>query len=80
MQKMNRYSSLGSQDALISGGEKASYGKAFGRAAWAFFYNYLFRLGFLDGGEGFIIAVSDSINKLFKYAKKKESLDAQLPR
>lgn len=76
MTKMNRYSSAGAQE-LFARGETASYGRALARGAWAFFYNYALRGGFLDGGQGFIIAVSDAINKFFKYAKLVELIDRQ---
>jgi len=71
MEKMNAYSSAGARE-MHDKGEGASYSKAFARGAWAFFYNYFFRLGLLDGGPGFIIAVSDATNKFFKYAKLTE--------
>jgi glycosyltransferase involved in cell wall biosynthesis len=69
MEKMNRYSSAGAEEAFAQGEGKSSYGKAFSRGAWAFFYNYVIRLGFLDMGPGLVIAVSDAVNKFFKYAK-----------
>lgn len=68
MEKMNRYSSAGARE-MYQKGQRASYGKAFSRGAWAFFYNYFVRKGFLDGGPGFLIAISDAVNKFFKYAK-----------
>ena len=68
MAKMDRYSSIGAKE-MFDNGEKASYGKALSRGAWAFFYNYVLRMGFRDGSPGFIIAVSDALNKFFKYAK-----------
>jgi glycosyltransferase involved in cell wall biosynthesis len=71
MEKMNNYSSAGAQDMLCSGA-KSNFCKAVSRAVWAFFYNYIIRLGFLDMGPGFIIAVSDAANKFFKYAKLAE--------
>ncbi len=68
MAKMDRYSSIGAKE-MYENGERASYAKALSRGAWAFLYNYIFRMGFRDGSPGFIIAVSDAINKFFKYAK-----------
>jgi glycosyltransferase involved in cell wall biosynthesis len=70
MKKMDTYSSAGAAE-LYQSGKKSSYGKAFFRAAWAFFYNYLIRRGILDGGPGLVIAVSDAVNKFFKYVKLK---------
>ncbi len=68
MQKMNRYSTAGAVE-MFTRKETSSYCKALSRGLWAFFYNYTIRLGFLDGNQGFIIAVSDAANKFFKYAK-----------
>lgn len=86
MEKMDRYSSAGATETFErEDGKASSYQKAFLRAAWAFFYNYFIRLGFLDMGPGFIIAVSDASNKFFKYAKLVEmqqasATDKQKPR
>ncbi|VAW37558.1 hypothetical protein MNBD_DELTA03-11, partial [hydrothermal vent metagenome] len=67
----DKYSTAGALE-LHSKGVGSSYSKAVFRAAWAFFYNYLLRGGILDGGPGLVIAVSDTVNKFFKYAKLKE--------
>ncbi|MFA7383641.1 MAG: glycosyltransferase family 2 protein [Desulfurivibrionaceae bacterium] len=69
--KVNHYSTAGA-DELFAQGETASVTKALLRAAWAFLYGYLLRGGFLDRGEGFIMAVSDFMNVFFKYAKLRE--------
>jgi glycosyltransferase involved in cell wall biosynthesis len=68
MEKMNHYSSAGARE-LYNSGHKSSILKAWSRAAWTIFYNYFLRGGFLDGGPGLIIAVSDAANIFFKYAK-----------
>ncbi|HCC55603.1 MAG TPA: LPS biosynthesis protein [Desulfobulbaceae bacterium] len=69
--KVNSYSSAGANE-LLAQGKTASVTKALIRAAWSFFYNYILRGGFLDRGEGFIMAVSDFMNVFFKYAKLRE--------
>lgn len=71
LNKVNHYSSAGAKE-LFAQGKTASITKAFVRAGWAFFYNYILRGGFLDRGEGFIMAVSDFMNVFFKYAKLRE--------
>ncbi len=71
MDKMNHYSSAGALD-LYEAGVKASIIKASGRAMWTVFYNYLLRGGFLDGGPGFVLTVSDAANIFFKYVKLME--------
>ncbi len=74
MQKMDKYSSAGALE-LYNKGQSSSYLKAISRSAWAFFYNYLLRGGCWDGGPGLVIAISDAVNKFFKYAKLKELVD-----
>lgn len=69
--KVNHYSSAGANE-LFAQGKNASAAKALLRAAWAFFHNYILRGGFLDKGEGLIMAVSDFMNVFFKYAKLRE--------
>ncbi|MBA3003348.1 MAG: glycosyltransferase family 2 protein [Desulfurivibrio sp.] len=71
LNKVNHYSSAGATE-LFAQGKTASATKALLRAAWSFFYSYILRGGFLDRGEGFIMAVSDFMNVFFKYAKLRE--------
>lgn len=72
--KINHYSTAGAEE-LLRAGKRATLAKAVLRSGWAFFYNYIFRLGFLDRSEGFIIAVCDAVNKFYKYAKLREMQD-----
>jgi glycosyltransferase involved in cell wall biosynthesis len=69
--KIDHYSTLGAQEAFAEG-RRASIGEAVLRAELAFLQNYILRLGFLDGRQGFILSVTDSVNKFFKYAKLSE--------
>jgi len=71
LKKMEAYSTAGAR-ALHRKGKRSSYSKAFFRAVWAFFYNYLIRIGMLDGGPGLVIAISDAVNNFFKYVKLME--------
>ena len=71
IQKIDKYSTLGAEAALREG-KRSSTGGAFLRAFFTFVQDYLFRLGFLDGKPGLTLAVTDSINKFFKYAKLSE--------
>jgi len=66
--KMNQYSTAG---ALISHERKktASLRKAVGHGLWAFFRSYLLRVGFLDGREGFILAVSTAESTYYRHLK-----------
>ncbi|HVO66404.1 MAG TPA: glycosyltransferase family 2 protein [Syntrophales bacterium] len=69
--KIDQYSTFGAEEAF-NGGKTASIWSAVFRAKLAFFYNYVLRLGFLDGSQGFTLAVTDAVNKFFKYAKLAE--------
>ena len=69
--KIERYSTLGAEEAFREG-RKASVWSAALRAEIAFFQNYFFKLGFLDGRQGFVLSITDAVNKFFKYAKLSE--------
>ena len=69
--KIERYSTLGAEEAFKEG-RKASVWSAALRAELAFFQNYFLKLGFLDGRQGLVLAITDSVNKFFKYAKLSE--------
>lgn len=71
IQKIDRYSTLGAQSAFQEGKTSSTAG-AFARAAFTFVQDYFLRLGFLDGMPGLTLAVTDAVNKFFKYAKLNE--------
>ena len=68
LDKTNRYSTAGAQ-SLFSKGKSASLGKALGHGAWAFLRTYLFRLGFLDGRLGLVLAISNAEGTYYRYLK-----------
>jgi glycosyltransferase involved in cell wall biosynthesis len=68
LSKMNRYSSAGAQ-MLAERGQRGSILRAVGHALWTFLRTYLFRAGFLDGREGFLLAVSNAEGTYYKYVK-----------
>lgn len=66
--KVNQYSTAGAQmqhRKSVSGSLK----KAVFSALWAFFRTYILRMGFLDGREGFMIAISTAEVTYYKYMK-----------
>jgi hypothetical protein len=71
LRKIDRYSTLGAEEAFAQG-RKASVFAAFLRAGITFCQDYLLRGGFLDGPQGLTLAVTDAVNKFFKYAKLAE--------
>ena len=68
LQKMNNYSSLAAQE-MRRGGRKAGLAGAVLRGLWAFMRTYFFRGGFLDGREGFMLAVATAEGTYYRYAK-----------
>ena len=72
IQKIDKYSTLGAEAAFREGKAFFSTGGAFMRAFFTFVQDYFFRLGILDGMPGLTLAVTDSVNKFFKYAKLSE--------
>ncbi|PKN69682.1 MAG: hypothetical protein CVU52_09440 [Deltaproteobacteria bacterium HGW-Deltaproteobacteria-10] len=71
IQKIDKYSTLGAQEAF-KGGKHSSVFSAFMRALFTFNQDYFLRLGILDGRQGLTLAVTDAVNKFFKYAKLSE--------
>jgi acyl carrier protein len=69
IEHMNRYSSLGAEMALARGPLRFPVLDIFFRPIFTFVYNYIFRLGFLDGHEGFLLHVNHAIYVSWKYAK-----------
>ena len=69
--KMERYSSLGAQK-LSDKGTQGSMAKALFHGLWAFIKIYVFRLGFLDGWAGFMIALGNFEGTFYRYAKLAE--------
>lgn len=66
--KMNQYSTAG---AIMSHKKnvKSSLKQAIGHGIWAFFRSYIVRAGFLDGREGFILAISTAESSYYKHLK-----------
>lgn len=66
--KLEHYSSFTAQKAYQQH-TKSSILKAILHAKWCFIRGYLLRLGFLDGREGFILAVSNALGVFYRYVK-----------
>ncbi len=69
--QMNKFSSVAAQ-TLFAKGRRPSKLKPFLSGFWAFFSSYIFRLGFLDGIYGYVIARNNAMYSFFKYAKLNE--------
>jgi len=66
--KMNLYSSTSAQQKFAAG-QQASLGTAITHGIWAFIRGYFIRGGFLDGAEGFMLAVSNAEGTYYRYLK-----------
>jgi len=69
VRKMNRYSSLGAEKLAH---KRVSMGGALAHALWAFWKHYLFKVGFIDGWAGFVIAFAYFEVTFYRYAKRYE--------
>lgn len=73
IEHMDRYSSLGAQLLVDKGRTSANLLTFFARIVLfpmlGFKWNYLFRLGFLDGREGFLLNLYHAVYASWKYAK-----------
>lgn len=66
--KMNAYSSASAQTRAAEG-RRASLITAIVHGVWTFFRTYVLRLGFLDGREGFMLAVANAEGSYYRYLK-----------
>lgn len=68
LHKMNDYST---QSAIrkYKSGKRASLFTALSHGAWTFIRGYGLKFGFLDGAEGFMLALSNAQGTYYRYAK-----------
>ena len=72
LRKANRYSTLGVQK-LQEKKKNSTIIKAFLHGSWSFIKHYIFKLGFLDGGPGFVIAFGNFEGTFYRYVKLMEA-------
>ena len=68
LHKVNQYSSAGAL-MMQQRGRQATLGGAVLRGFWSFIRTYILRAGFLDGREGFMLAVSNAEGTYYRYLK-----------
>jgi glycosyltransferase involved in cell wall biosynthesis len=68
LQKLDRYSTASAEQAFAKG-KTSSPAKAVLHGVWAFIRTYLIRAGFLDGAQGFALAVSNGQGTYYRYMK-----------
>jgi glycosyltransferase involved in cell wall biosynthesis len=66
--KLNHYSSAAAAQ-MDASGRRGGLSQAILHGAWAFFRTYVLRAGFLDGREGFMLAVMNAENSYYRYIK-----------
>jgi glycosyltransferase involved in cell wall biosynthesis len=77
LMKLEYYSSFGAQMAYQQH-KKSTLLKAILHGIWSFIRGYLLRLGFLDGREGFILALSNALGVFYRYVKLIYLYDARV--
>jgi hypothetical protein len=68
IEKMSAYSTAGAQ-MLLARGKSTSLAGAVLHGVWTFVRTYVLRAGFLDGREGFMLAVSNAEGAYYRYLK-----------
>jgi len=68
LRKMDMYSTAGAQKLHLLG-RKTTLSGAVLRGLWSFVRSYVLRRGFLDGREGFMLAVSNAEGTYYRYIK-----------
>ena len=68
LEKLERYSTASAEQAFAKG-KTATPLKAVLHGAWAFMRTYIVRAGFLDGPQGFTLAMSNAQGTYYRYIK-----------
>jgi glycosyltransferase involved in cell wall biosynthesis len=66
--RVNRYST-DSANMLVASGRRVTFASGITHGLWTFFRVYVLRLGFLDGREGFLLAVANAEGSYYRYMK-----------
>jgi glycosyltransferase involved in cell wall biosynthesis len=66
--RIDRYSTA-SAAMLVDSGRKVSFASGITHGLWTFFRAYVLRCGFLDGREGFLLAVANAEGSYYRYMK-----------
>ena len=66
--RLDSYSSAGAV-MLANSSRRISFGSGITHGLWSFLRAYVWRLGFLDGREGFLLAVANAEGTYYRYMK-----------
>jgi glycosyltransferase involved in cell wall biosynthesis len=67
LSRMDRYSTAGAEMLATAG--RVSFASGVTHGLWSFLRAYVWRLGFLDGREGFLLAVVNAEGTYYRYMK-----------
>jgi glycosyltransferase involved in cell wall biosynthesis len=68
LSRVDRYSTANAE-MLVKSGRRVSFASGFLHGLFTFFKTYILRAGFLDGREGFLLAVLNAEGAYYKYMK-----------
>lgn len=68
LSRMDRYSTAGAA-MMASSGRRVSFMSGLSHGLWAFIRTYILQAGFLDGREGFLLAVANAEGTYYRYMK-----------
>lgn len=68
LSRVDRYSTANAE-MLVKSGRRVSFASGFLHGLFTFFKTYVLRAGFLDGREGFLLAVLNAEGAYYKYMK-----------
>ena len=68
LSRMDRYSTANAETTIVAG-RRVRFFTGIVRGFYAFFRTYVLRAGFLDGREGFLLAVANAEGTYYKYMK-----------
>jgi glycosyltransferase involved in cell wall biosynthesis len=68
LSRIDRYSTA-SAEAIVATGRRVSFMSGIGHGLAAFVRAYLLKAGFLDGAEGFLLAVANAEGSYYRYMK-----------
>ena len=66
--RIDRYSTASAQ-MLLNSGRRVTFMSGISHGLWTFIRVYVLRLGFLDGKEGFLLAVANAEGSYYCYMK-----------
>jgi glycosyltransferase involved in cell wall biosynthesis len=68
LSRMDRYSTSGAA-MMVARGKRVGFSSGITHGLWSFFRTYILRGGFLDGREGFLLAVANAEGTYYRYMK-----------